>query len=118
METRARQPNTAHASSRSWAEEMETTDAMPTNQATTSTTTHNKNARKDTPATNTATSKPITPRPRREPLLRPVVTNPLAAYHPSRLIVEIEDGPGPQDRPTEVEIVKHINEVLQSADES
>lgn len=71
------------------------------------------------PTTTTATSKPITPKPRREPLPRPaLITNPLAAYHPSQLIVEIENGPGPKDRLSEVEIVKQINEVLQSADES
>ena len=114
MESRAGRPDQAQATGRSWAEEMDETDTTPTHTTTTS----RKDARKDTPNTSTATSKPITPRPRRDPLPRPAVTNPLAAYHPSRLIVEIEDGPGPQDRPTEAEIVRHINEVLQSADES
>ena len=111
METRALQTSTTQATSRSWADEM---DTMVDNNTPTAQDGPKRNARKDTPTTSIATSKPIAPRPRREPLPRPAVTNPLTAYHPSRLIIEIEDGPGL----TEVELVKNINEVLQSADES
>lgn len=115
METRALQANTPPTVPRSWAEEME---AIPTTDALNTPETRRKTARKDTPTMSIATSKPITPRPQRDPLLRPAVTNPLAAYHPLRLIVEIDNGPGPEEQPTEVEIVKNINEVLQSVDES
>ena len=82
METRALQTSTTQATSRSWADEM---DTMVDNNTPTAQDGPKRNTRKDTPTTSIATSKPITPRPRREPLPRPAVTNPLAAYHPSRL---------------------------------
>lgn len=115
MENRALHASITPAVTRTWAEEME---AAPITDTPNAMDTRRKTTRKDAPTTSIATSKPIAPRPRRDPLPRPAVTNPLAAYHPSRLIVEIENGPGPEERPTEVEIVKNINEVLQSTDES
>ncbi|TFY51407.1 hypothetical protein EVJ58_g10584 [Rhodofomes roseus] len=98
--------------------------ASPTPTANARRTTNNKATTPPTtkaPKTNVATTKPITPTPKAvkaavvRTVVNPTPTNPLAAHHPSRLIVEIKDGPGPNDRPKEVEIVRHINEVLQSS---
>lgn len=49
----------------------------------------------------------------------PLPKNPLAAYHPSRLIVTIKDGPlGAGNRPSERDAVNAINERLAAADDS
>ncbi|KZT66228.1 hypothetical protein DAEQUDRAFT_813756 [Daedalea quercina L-15889] len=112
MEARATRRNNGQETTVNWADDVETSLAT-----TTPATTKRSNS-KAGPRTSNATSKPITPKLRKEALPRPAVTNPLSAYHSSRLIVEIEDGPGPGERSTEVEIVKQINEALQSSDES
>lgn len=57
MESCTGRPDQAQATGRSWAEEMDEMDMMPTHTTTTS----RKDAHKDTPNTSTATSKPITP---------------------------------------------------------
>ncbi|KZT63362.1 hypothetical protein DAEQUDRAFT_770695 [Daedalea quercina L-15889] len=91
-----------------------TMDRINTEANTEPTITYATTTRKPVRQTTTVTTSPVVPKTR-----TPKVThNPLSAHHPSRLIVEIKNGPTADDRPKETVIVKYINEVLQAHDES
>ncbi|GBE87944.1 hypothetical protein SCP_1201700 [Sparassis crispa] len=76
------------------------------------------------PRTVHATSKPIVPKPKgtmnnnTKVGSKGIPTNPLAAHHPSRLIVEIQKGAPGGERPKEIDLVRQINDVLQSSEDS
>ncbi|KAI0948396.1 hypothetical protein AcV7_009152 [Taiwanofungus camphoratus] len=69
-----------------------------------------------------AVSRPIVPKARNPATDmkkgKTLPTNPLAAHHPSRLIVEIQDGAPEGKRPKEAQTVQDINEQLQKYEDS
>ncbi|KII83686.1 hypothetical protein PLICRDRAFT_32859 [Plicaturopsis crispa FD-325 SS-3] len=91
-----------------------TTTPAPPSQAARAATARAKTAPRD----NYASGEVIKPKPKNAQPPRPAPSNPMAPHHPSRLIVEIRYGLSPEERPTERDAVREINEKLQENEDS